>query len=70
MRIEKFCAETPSAKNIVKARISAFSKEDAKKAANVLAKGWEHFTIKQIHNVAQPGRKAPELTSYYVLLWN
>lgn len=71
MRMENLKAKEPEAKNIVKARITAFSKTDAEKAAALLADGtWKHHTVKQIMPLGHPDRKHPELIVYYVLLWN
>ena len=71
MRMENLKAKEPEAKNIVKARITAFSKTDAEKAAALLAAGtWKHHTVKQIMPVVHPDRKHPDLIVYYVLLWN
>ena len=71
MRMENLKAKEPDAKNIVKARITAYSKEDAEKAASLLAAGtWKHHTVKQIRPLSGPDRKQPENVVYYVLLWN
>lgn len=70
MRMEKLNTVEPDARNITKVRITAYSKEDALKAADLLTKGWKDHQIKRIHNVAKQPPGNPELISYYVLLWN
>lgn len=70
MRMEKLNTVEPEARNITKARITAYSKEDAVKAADLLAKGWKNHQIKRIHTVTKQPPGNPELISYYVLLWN
>ena len=70
MRMENLTKAEPEAKDIVKARITAYSKEDAVKAADLLAKGWKNHQIKRIHNVTKQPASHPELISYYVLMWN
>lgn len=68
--MEKLNTVEPEARNITKARITAYSKEDAVKAADLLANGWKNHQIKRIHNVTKQPSCNPELISYYVLLWN
>ena len=63
MRMEKLNTVEQEARNITKARITAYSKEDA-------AKGWKNHQIKRIHTVTKQPPGNPELISYYVLLWN
>ena len=70
MRMERFQAETPEAKNLVKVRITAGSRDDAVKATETLTKGWTHHMIKQIRQAARPDRKRPGQIVYHVLLWN
>ena len=71
MRMEMLKVKEPSAKNIVKARITAFSDADAEKAAALLSAGaWSHHTVKRISQVVHAKQKQPKLAVYYVLLWN
>lgn len=66
MRMETLKVKQPEAQNVTKARITAYSKEDAEKAAALLSKGWTHSQLKEIKG---PG-VAPGTKVYYVLLWN
>lgn len=72
MRMETLQVKKPEAKNVVKVRVTATNKEDARKAAEVLAESgnWTNYQIKRIWPVKSPARKAPELITYYALLWN
>ena len=70
MRMENLAVKRPKASNIVKARITAYSMEEAKKAADLLSTGWTHHTIKRIMKPGQQNKRSPELFSYYILLWN
>ena len=51
-------------------KITAYSKEDVVKAADLMAKGWKNHQIKRIHSVKEQRPGNPELISYYVLMWN
>jgi len=70
MRMEKLNIVKPEAKDVTKARITAYNKEDAVKAADLMAKGWKNHQIKRIHSVTEQRPGNPELISYYVLMWN
>ena len=70
MRMENLKVKRPDAKNITKIRITANSKEDAKRAADLLKKEWTHYSMKPIRPIAPQNQGAPEIFSYYVLLWN
>lgn len=70
MRMENLKAKEPDAVNVVKARITAYSKGDAERAAVTLAKGWTHHMIKQIRTMIPKTPMNQELTVYYVLMWN
>ena len=72
MRMEKLQVKKPEAKNVVKARITATCKEDAMKTAELLtvSGNWTNYQVKRIWPVKSPDRKAPDLFTYYALLWN
>lgn len=66
MRMESLKVKEPESKDVVKARITAYNKEDAEKAAELMARGWNHHSIKPIKPLGPP----QNIVSYYVLLWN
>ena len=68
MRMETLKAKEPEAVNVTKARITAYSREDAKKAADLISKGWKHSQIKEIRPTSP--LLETKTVSYYVLMWN
>ena len=70
MMMQKLQRENPQAQNITKARITAQDEQDAKKAAEALAAGWKHHSIKRIVPADQLNKKHPDYIAFCVKLWN
>ena len=70
MIMQRLQREVPEAQNVTKVRITAHEEKDVRKAAEALAAGWKHHSIKKIIPADQLGKKQPDYIAYCIMLWN